>query len=90
MKLNPSSKINLDIKTIIIICSFIITCSGMWYGLKAEIAEAKELPVLPISEGEIILKDLLIRETIMNNAKRLEKIEKKIDKIDEKLYNLNH
>ena len=89
MKLNSSSKINLDIKTIIIICSFIITCSGMWYGLKAEIAEAKELPVLPISEGEIILKDLLIRETIMNNAKRLEKIEKKIDKIDERLYNLN-
>ena len=45
MKLDPSTKINLDIKTIIIICSFIITCSGMWYGLQAEIAEAKELPV---------------------------------------------
>ena len=89
MKINSGTNLTLDIKTIIIVCSFVITCSGMWYGLKAEINEAKALPKLPISEKEFELKDELIRTTIMSNAERLEKIEKKIDKIDERLYNLN-
>ena len=68
MKINSGTNLTLDIKTIIIVCSFVIT----------------------ISEKEFELKDELIRTTIMSNAERLEKIEKKIDKIDERLYNLNN
>jgi autotransporter adhesin len=51
---------------------------------------------MPISEKEFELKDKLIRQTILNNGtqlksqqEQLNKIENKIDKIDERLYNIN-
>jgi hypothetical protein len=65
--------------------------------LQAEIEVAKTLPEMPISEKEFELKDKLIRQTILNNGtqlksqqEQLNKIENKIDKIDERLYNINN
>jgi len=90
MKLNEKSEFTLDLKTIIMVVGFIIGMSTTYFTLQADIEEAKELPKLPISEKEFQLKDELIRTTIMSNAERLEKIENKIDKLDERLYELNN
>ena len=89
MKLNEKSEFTLDLKTIILVAGFIISISATYFTLKADIEVAKELPKLPISEKEFELKDELIRSTIMSNADRLEKIENKLNKIDERLYELN-
>ena len=87
--INEHTNLTLDLKTIVILISMIISISATYFTLKAEIEVAKELPVLPISEKEFQLKDELIRTTIMSNAERLEKIEKSILRIDERLYNIN-
>ena len=85
--INENTRYTLDLKTIGLIVGFIISLSATYFTLKADIEEAKELPIMPITEKEFELKDELIRSTIMSNAERLEKIEKKLDKIDERLYN---
>ena len=75
----------------------IVSLSATYFTLQAEIEVAKTLPEMPISEKEFELKDKLIRQTILNNGTQLKtqqehlnKIETKIDKIDERLYNINN
>jgi|TARA_R100000742_G_C4206680_1_gene34223 hypothetical protein len=95
-ELSEESKFQVSLKTLGGIAMLIFAFVGMWFSLQASIAEAKELPTLPMSPQEITLKDELIRKTIMNletqqknQKEQLDKIEDKIDKIDERLYNLN-
>ena len=96
MKINESSNFTLDLKTIILMVGGIISLSATYFTLMAEVEVAKTLPEMPISEKEFELKDALIRQTILNNGTQLKnqrehlnKIENKIDKIDERLYNIN-
>ncbi len=97
MKINEGSEFTLDLKTIILIIGGIVSLSATYFTLQAEIEIAKTLPEMPISEKEFELKDKLIRQTILNNGtqlksqqEQLNKIENKIDKIDERLYNINN
>jgi len=96
MKINESSNFTLDLKTIILMVGGIVSLSATYFTLMAEVEVAKTLPEMPISEKEFELKDALIRQTILNNGtqlknqqEQLNKIENKIDKIDERLYNIN-
>ena len=67
---------------------FVITLAGMWFGLQADIAEAKNLPEPAIDRIEYELKDELIRQTIMDTQEDVEEIKQTIDKIDERLYEI--
>ena len=60
----------------------------MWFALQADIALAKELPEPVIDRIEYDLKDELIRETIMNTQEDVEEMKEKLDKIDERLYEI--
>ena len=73
--INENTNFTFDLKTIALVIGFFLSLSATYFTLKADIEEAKELPLLPITEKEFQLKDELIRSTIMSNAKRLEKIE---------------
>ena len=70
------------------IVGFIIMLAGMWFTLQADIAQAKELPVPVIDRVEYDLKDELIRQTIMDTQEDVEEIKETIDKIDERLYEI--
>ena len=61
---------------------------GMWFALQADIAEAKELPAPVIDRIEYDLKDDLIRQTIMDTQEDVEEIKESLEKIDERLYEL--
>jgi len=87
-KISENTEFTLDIKTLIIIVSFVVTAAGMWFAIQADIALAKELPKPPVTRTEYDLKDQLIRETIMNTQEKVEENSKKLDKIDEKLYEI--
>ena len=87
-EVSENTKVTLDLKTIGIIISFTITLAGMWFTLKSDIAEAKELPAPNISRTEYDLKDELIRQTIMDTQEDVEEIKETIDKIDERLYDI--
>ena len=87
-KISESTEFTLDLKTLVIVVSFIITAAGMWFALQADIQLAKELPEPEVSRTEYDLKDQLIRETIMNTQQKVEQNSEKLDKIDEKLYQI--
>ena len=77
-----------DLKTLVIIVTFVVTVVGMWFALQKDIDLAKELPKPEVSRTEYDLKDQLIRETIMNTQEKVEQNSEKLDKIDEKLYQI--
>ena len=84
-ELSEESKFQVSIKTIgtaVIGLSMLI---GMWFTLKADISEAKELPVPEVTRTEYDLKDQLIRETIMNTQSDVEEIKEDIEGLDDKL-----
>tara|TARA_B100000519_G_C14069362_1_gene356009 strand:- start:165 stop:455 length:291 start_codon:yes stop_codon:yes gene_type:complete len=87
-QIGEETKVTLDLKTIGMIVGFVITLAGMWFGLQSDIAEAKELPLPAIDRIEYDLKDELIRQTIMDTQEDVEEIKETIDKIDERLYEI--
>ena len=87
-KISENTELTLDLKTLIIIVSFVVTVIGMWFAIQADIQLAKELPEAEVSRTEYDLKDQLIRETIMNTQQKVEQNSDKLDKIDEKLYQI--
>ena len=87
-QISEETKVTLDLKTIGMIVAFVVTIAGMWFTLQADIAQAKELPVPVIDRIEYDLKDELIRQTIMDTQEDVEEIKETIDKIDERLYEI--
>jgi len=87
-KISENTELTLDLKTLAIIVSFVVTVVGMWFALQKDIDLAKELPKPEVSRTEYDLKDQLIRETIMNTQDKVEENSEKLDKIDEKLYQI--
>ena len=87
-KISEDTNVQLDLKTIGIIIAGAISLAGMYFSLNKEIELAKELPKPELTRTEYDLKDQLIRETIENTAKQVEENSNKLDKIDEKLYEI--
>ena len=87
-QIGEDTKVTVDLKTIGMIVGFVIMLAGMWFTLQADIAQAKELPVPVIDRVEYDLKDELIRQTIMDTQEDVEEIKETIEKIDERLYEI--
>jgi len=85
-QINEETKVILDLKTIGLVLVGVATIIGMWFALQADIEEAKNLPVPPIERIEYDLKDELIRQTIMDTQEDVEMILEKLDKLEERLY----
>jgi|TARA_B100000780_G_scaffold111177_1_gene77795 hypothetical protein len=79
---------SLDFKTIGMFGVGMATVIGMWFTLQADIARAMELPLPPIERIEYDLKDELIRQTIMDTQEDVEDILAKLEKLDERLYDI--
>ena len=87
-QIGEETKITVDLKTIGLAGAGLVSLVGMWFALQADIALAKELPEPVIDRIEYDLKDELIRETIMNTQQDVEEMKEKLDKIDERLYEI--
>ena len=89
-ELNENTSFKISIQTLIAIGFGMATIIGMWFALQADIAEAKELPVIPpdeVTRMEFNMKDQMIRNTIMDTQKDVQEIKASIEKIEDKLYN---
>ena len=89
-ELNEETGFVLSVKTMIAIGFAMATIIGMWFALQADIAEAKELPVIPpdeVTRMEFNMKDQMIRNTILDTQKDVEEIKGTLEKIEDKLYN---
>ena len=87
-QIGEETKVTLDLKTLGTIAVGIAALVGMWFALQADIALAKELPAPVIDRIEYDLKDELIRQTIMDTQEDVEAIQEQLDKIDERLYEI--
>ena len=87
-QVGEDTKVTLDLKTLGIIAAGIASLVGMWFALQSDIALAKELPAPVIDRIEYDLKDELIRQTIMDTQEDVEEIKETIDKIDQRLYDI--
>jgi hypothetical protein len=87
-QIDEGTKITLDLKTIGIILFFVATVIGMWFTLQSDIDLAKELPEPQIQRIEFEMKDEAIRDAIINTQDDVEEIKNQLDKIDQRLYEL--
>jgi len=87
-QLGEDTKVTVDLKTIGMIVGFTITLASMYFVMQADIAKAMELPAPVIDRVEYDLKDELIRQTIMDTQEDVEEIKETIEKIDERLYEI--
>lgn len=81
-------KFNISVENLVTIGMVVVTVTGMWYSLQADIEEAKKLPEPEVSRTEYDLKDQLIRETIISTQQKVEENGEKLKDIDEKLYEI--
>ena len=89
-ELNEDSSFKVSIKTLIGIGFEMATVISMWFMLQADIAEAKELPVIEIPPPDVTrmefdMKDKNIRLTIQNTQDDVEEIKEDLKRIEEKI-----
>ena len=87
-ELNENTTFNLSVKTLGGIAALIFTLVSMWFILKADIAEAKELPVPPspeVTRMEFNMKDANIRLSIENTEKMVQKMEERMIRLEDKI-----
>jgi hypothetical protein len=87
-ELGEGTKVTLDLKTIGMIVGFTISISSMYFILQADIAKAMTLPEPTIERIEYDLKDELIRQTIMDTQEDVESILSKLEKLEERIYEM--
>ena len=87
-QIGEETKVTLDLKTLGLIGAGVFSLAAMWFALQADIALAKELPEPVIDRIEYDLKDELIRQTILDTQEGVEAMREQLDKIDERLYEL--
>jgi hypothetical protein len=88
-QIGEDTKVTLDLKTIGMIVAFVVSLAGMYFTLKADIAYAATQPEPVIERVEYDLKDELIRQTIMDTQEDVEMILEKMDKLEERLYEMS-
>ena len=74
MKINQSTELNIDLKTIIAIVMFTSSMVGMYYTLESDIDDAKSMPKAVIDRIEYDLKQEW-------QTDHIEELEEKVDEI---------
>ena len=87
-EISEDTLLGVSIKTLIALGIGLSVAVGMYYDVKAEIDIAKQLPEPAVSRTEYELKDELVRETIMTNAKNIEDIKTQLDKIETRIFEM--
>jgi len=87
-ELNENTGFTISIKTLIAVGFAISTIIGMWFALQADIAEAKELPKPDVTRMEFNMKDVNVRNTIMETRDDVKKIEERMIRIEDKIDDL--
>ena len=87
-EISEDTVVGLSLKTVGMIIGAAIIVSLGYFDLKAEVQEAKELPVPVISRTEFDLKDELIRETIMNTQTDVGDIKTQLARMEQRLFEM--
>ena len=84
-ELNEDTSFKISIKTLGGIAALIFTLVGMLFTLQADITEAKQLPAPEVSKMEFDMKDVNIRNTIMETRDDVKKLEERMIRMEDKI-----
>ncbi len=87
-QIGEDTKLTLDLKTLGLIVGGFVSLASLYFVMQADIALAMKMPEPVIDRIEYDLKDELIRQTIMDTQEDVEEIKETIDKIDQRLYEI--
>ena len=87
-ELNEDTGFTISIKTLIAVGFALSGIIGMWFALQADIAEAKELPKPDVTRMEFNMKDVNVRNTIMETRDDVKKLEERMIRIEDKIDDL--
>ncbi len=87
-ELNEDTGFNISIKTLIAVGFALSGVIGMWFALQADIAEAKELPKPDVTRMEFNMKDINVRNTIMETRDDVKKLEERLIRMEDKIDDL--
>lgn len=94
-EISESTKLTLDLKTIILVIGFSVSLAGTYFKLQGQIQRAMELPEAEVSKIEFSYKDELTRATVegvqsdVNTIKEdIQEIKEQLKKMDERLYQM--
>ncbi|QDP61072.1 MAG: hypothetical protein Unbinned5858contig1001_1 [Prokaryotic dsDNA virus sp.] len=90
MEVNESTKLTLDLKTIVIVVTFCVSMTLMYATIQSDIKDAKELPIAEVSKTEYELKDKLIREAIMTTQEDVKEIKETLEKLEVRIYDMKN
>ena len=82
MELGKDTKLTLKLETIVSVVMTIVMVVGVYFSLKSDIEEAKELPKPEVSRTEYDLKDQMNRDTIINTQEDVEEIKEDVKNIE--------
>ena len=85
-QINEGSQWQFSTQMLVAIVGGIMSLDGVYYKLKQDIEEAKQLPKSPVTEAEFKLKDELIREAILNTQKDIAEIKEGVKKLEDRVY----
>lgn len=87
-ELNENTKVTIDMKTVVLVVSGIVSLTTMYFALQKDIELAKQLPEPELTRMEYDLKDEMVRKSIMQTQKKVEENSEKLDEIDSKLFEI--
>lgn len=87
-ELNENTSFKVSVQTLIGIGFGMATIISMWFVLQADIAEAKELPKPEVSKMEFDMKDINIRNTILETRDDVKKLEERMIRMEDKIDDL--
>ena len=88
MEVSKDTKFTLSIESMVTIGIALVSMTGMYFTLNAQINEAMKQPEPPISRAEYDLKDNAIRTEIMSNRDLIERNFHKLEEIEKRIYEL--
>tara|TARA_Y100001938_G_scaffold137424_1_gene201569 strand:- start:1332 stop:1604 length:273 start_codon:yes stop_codon:yes gene_type:complete len=86
MKINQSTELNIDIKTIVAIIMFTSSMVGMYYTLQSDIDDAKKMPKAVIDRIEYDLKQDWHTNHINKLEDEVKELKEWCKELDEEIY----
>lgn len=86
MSFVDNTNVNISLKDVIAYTIGLSTLFGVYYTLKQDIEEAKQLPIPTVTQEEFKYKDEMIRNAIMSTQEDVSEIKQSLKVLEQRIY----
>lgn len=84
--ISKGTEIRFNIKDFISVTVFITTIASLYFSMKSEITEAKELPKPVVTRDEFLYRDKVVDAAIIQTQKDISDIKESLKILEERVY----